>query len=372
MKYNYLAEQSRAEQSRAEQSRAEQSRSILIDFIRGIAIVLVVLGHNIQYGSGNDFFSTNAYFGNWLFKLIYCFHMPLFALISGYLFFESINKNINIIFKKKFISLLVPLFCWKTIEYTTKGIIQMIMEDFDVLLFIKKYISSTLHSFWFLWAIFWCSLIVIIVEKKLKGISWVYLFLLIFMLFAPSKLNSHLYIYIYPYFILGFLFNKHNYLEIYRNKIGKDIYIFFLSFLIFFMLFKLYDYDSYIYTTKVCLISKKSILSQLSIDIYRWTIGFFGSIVIILICENICNKRNKKIIEKIINIVKELGQISIGIYILSSYAFEYLIPKLTSYFTPNILIWIVETVISILIYYFVIKTIKKSHIISKLLLGRKY
>ena len=52
----------RAEQSRAEQSRAE--RISWLDTLKGIAIVLVVIGH----------IYTNQSIFNWL----YSFHLPLF------------------------------------------------------------------------------------------------------------------------------------------------------------------------------------------------------------------------------------------------------------------------------------------------------
>ena len=52
----------RAEQSRAEQSRAEQSREAWIDVLKGIGILIVILGH------------TNPP----IYKYIYAFHMPLF------------------------------------------------------------------------------------------------------------------------------------------------------------------------------------------------------------------------------------------------------------------------------------------------------
>ena len=58
------AEQSRAEQSRAEQSRAEQSRADWIDVLKGIGIILVVIGH----------VNTKGFLVQWL----YTFHMPLF------------------------------------------------------------------------------------------------------------------------------------------------------------------------------------------------------------------------------------------------------------------------------------------------------
>ena len=46
-----------------------------IDQLKGIAILLVVLGHVIGYNNCEDSF---------LWRFIYSFHMPLFMFISGY------------------------------------------------------------------------------------------------------------------------------------------------------------------------------------------------------------------------------------------------------------------------------------------------
>lgn len=48
-----------------------------IDFCRGIAILLVVIGHLIQF---NGIVTSNP-----VFEFIYSFHMPLFFAISGYI-----------------------------------------------------------------------------------------------------------------------------------------------------------------------------------------------------------------------------------------------------------------------------------------------
>ncbi|MCD7789967.1 MAG: hypothetical protein LUH55_05340 [Bacteroides thetaiotaomicron] len=71
---------SRAEQSRAEQSRAEQSRVLWLDSIKGILIFLTVVGHIIGGSPSQqvNIFGIAHY-------LIYCVHMPMFMLISGYL-----------------------------------------------------------------------------------------------------------------------------------------------------------------------------------------------------------------------------------------------------------------------------------------------
>ena len=64
------------------------NRLIFWDILKGIAILLVVVGHQIQYTCNND-----AYIDNALFKFIYGMHMSLFMLISGYFFYFSIQRH---------------------------------------------------------------------------------------------------------------------------------------------------------------------------------------------------------------------------------------------------------------------------------------
>jgi len=74
----------------------KQARNDFIDFLKGLSIFFVLWGHCIQYLTLGqwDFFEDKA------FIFIYSFHMPLFIMISGYLFYESCNKkNISNIIK---------------------------------------------------------------------------------------------------------------------------------------------------------------------------------------------------------------------------------------------------------------------------------
>lgn len=64
-----------------------------IDIFKGILIIFVVVGHG-YYQKLND--------------IIFWFHMPLFFLISGYLFKTPERKNIKIWCKKQIKSLLIP------------------------------------------------------------------------------------------------------------------------------------------------------------------------------------------------------------------------------------------------------------------------
>ena len=54
-----------------------------VDMARGVAIILVVLGHIISNGRSSDILATDVW--KVTYNLIYSFHMPLFFFISGYL-----------------------------------------------------------------------------------------------------------------------------------------------------------------------------------------------------------------------------------------------------------------------------------------------
>lgn len=61
------------------------NRSIEIDAMKGIAIISVMLGHFIASHYGME---------NFLFRLIYSFHMPLFFILSGYFFKVRSSREI--------------------------------------------------------------------------------------------------------------------------------------------------------------------------------------------------------------------------------------------------------------------------------------
>lgn len=87
-----------------------KTRLDYVDYMRGIAILLVVIGHLIQT---NDIY----YAHNHVFEFIYSFHMPLFFAISGYIIAKTSNvttiKELGIFFIKKFVALCLPLFTWE-------------------------------------------------------------------------------------------------------------------------------------------------------------------------------------------------------------------------------------------------------------------
>lgn len=57
------------------------------DVVKGLLIILMVLGHALQFAAGGNFWGDPLWMG------IYLFHMPLFALVSGCFVFQSIRRH---------------------------------------------------------------------------------------------------------------------------------------------------------------------------------------------------------------------------------------------------------------------------------------
>ena len=63
-----------------------------IDTAKGIAIVLVVIGHVVQSYHNVNLYEDSVLF-NFSSRFVYSFHMPLFMCISSYLLQKSVAKN---------------------------------------------------------------------------------------------------------------------------------------------------------------------------------------------------------------------------------------------------------------------------------------
>lgn len=82
-----------------EKMKLENKRNNFMDFLKGIGIFLVILGHH----------------ENWITGWIYSFHMPLFFMLAG-VFHKNEEKYFNF-FRKKVKSLLLPYFFFAIILF---------------------------------------------------------------------------------------------------------------------------------------------------------------------------------------------------------------------------------------------------------------
>ena len=349
-----------------QQSRAEQNRNQLIDIIKGVAILLVVVGHNIQYGSDSSLRITGDFFEYPLFKFIYSFHMPLFALVSGYLCHIRNNEGVLGFLIRKIKAFFVPVLSWVCIEFLIKTIIGLQVID-SLKLFVTSFVSQLVYSYWFLWAMLLSSIAIWIFEKYFNCNIWIMIGMIIFSMFIPNKLNSNLYIYIFPYFLLGYIWQK-------RLK-GKELSskqintILFVVSLVFCFLLMSYSYNSYIYTTQIYLFGTLGWKNQIITNLFRWIIGLVGSIFVIVLCYRIENR----ICTCVKDFLTYLGKNSLGIYIVSNifnvylYKLSYRIIENT--YLPNEIIWCIETVLILILCLTICRVLKKSKILCTILLG---
>ncbi len=345
-------------------------RNLFLDLVKAAAIMLVVIGHNIQFGSGTNYLKERLFFDNIIFKYIYSFHMPLFMLISGYLFAYGINKEAKDIFINKFKSLIVPVLSWAIFPLAIYITTRLQENNLSIISTIKYYISYTIHSLWFLWAVFGCSIIVLMANKIFKDNILVYIFIFTVSFLIPDIYNLALYKFMFPYFIIGYFYNKYNLQEKLSQTYNSN-YFLCISGLIFFILLCFFKRDSYIYVSGHTLLGK-DILNQLNIDFYRYIIGLIGSIFTLSLFIKIYSISTKKIILKENNFILTIGKSTMGIYIISNFINNNILNRVTSFIEhPNYLIVVIETILVILISILIIKFIQQYKILNKFLLGAK-
>jgi len=360
------------EESDIMNKKASSGRNNFLDLIKGIAIVLVVFGHSIQVGNGGEWFKNNLYYENVLFKVIYSFHMPVFMMISGYLFYYTMqNHSDKEILLSRITRLLIPIFIWNglflifhfIVHFIHHDIIHHDLVEINLTVGLTNYLCSSFQTTWFLWAILWCSLIVLISNRLFKDCIFIYILVFILTFVVTDSFNLSLYKYMYPFFIIGYFFckKKGDVCKILQRV--NVIYLLLVVALIYLLLMPFYNYSSYIYTGGYTIIGRNA-ETQIAIDIYRLMVGLFGGVFIILIISQLF----KFDIFSKVNIITKLGIDSLGIYIVSGYLFIF-VQKLTVSLSINYIISLLETMVVLAVSYLIVYFLKKSKIANILLLG---
>ncbi|MBQ8634118.1 MAG: acyltransferase family protein [Lachnospiraceae bacterium] len=337
-------------------------RDAYFDFIKGILILLVLLGHAIQYGSGMQYLEEGIYWENIIMKGIYSFHMPLFILISGYFLYFSFSKHgIVKTSISRWKKLLLPITTWVPIVI----LFSVVFDNGAVS--IKGVIRTFLSNFWFLWAVLFCSTLLAIGESLSR--KWkiaFYIIIQILFLIVPDILWAHAYKFVFPFFLTGYYFAKKDML---KKLVNKRVTI--ISTVVWLVLLCFYSKESYIYTTGYTLFKKADGFiwyRQLGINIYRMLVGLTGCIAWLSTLKLVWNKSEKRGgISQICTVW--IGKHSIAIYILSTYSFTYLLPAICKNMKPNLVLWLVETSAMAIVCSGFTYLINKCKILSKCLIG---
>ena len=255
-----------------------------VDNVRGFAIYIMVLGHCIQYASHDGY----NYAENSLFQLIYSFHMPLFMLISGYLFWYSLSKysfGKGLLAKLK--GIMIPCMAWGLVTY----LLDVVLCGWNPVS-IFGYIYYTVYSNWFLWAVFYCSLVGLCSKYSFKGKLIGYVIILVCNYFIPAVANTGGAKRLMPFFILGLILNQYKVLEKLQQKRLKLI--------IFLILCVAY------------------IATMLFVPNVELMTGTAGSLLVCFVFWIISNKYK-------ITWLGNIGQVSIGIYLFTGIVFYFVI-----------------------------------------------
>lgn len=303
----------------------------VINTTRGVAIVLMLWGHVIQYSSINQF----DFFENPAFKFIYSFHMPLFMLISGYLFYQTCQRyDLEDILRRKTRSIFHPIVTCTIMNYFLSTVLHELIYSGTLTSALNGQWISDLKPLWFLWSVLAASYVVAFADKirRHRVISvMIILFGYEIMRFFP---NDYLNQFMYPYFVIGYFLSKyeHRLKQNVKNFIGGT------SFIAWVIMLLNYRKEHYIYITKIGG-SLYSTSEYLKIDMFRWLIGLFGSIGVIWIfsllwlffsryhSESGAKYKMTMIIqERIANI----GIISLQIYALSVSLLSFWLPQIAA------------------------------------------
>lgn len=186
-------------------------RLLWADSLKGILIMLVVLGHAIQE------VLREACFDNHVWNIIYSFHMPAFMAVSGYLNYrtgDSSEKRSSII-SRRFQQLLIPFFIWALIRV-------LVNPPYTIHLFANIILYPD-GSFWFLWVLFFISVIFIFggwlseitrIKQEYVNVASVFILAGIMVLVNIRVLGFQFIAYYYLFYSFGYYLHKYSNLVI--------------------------------------------------------------------------------------------------------------------------------------------------------------
>ena len=342
------------------------NRDLTLDLTKGILITLVVLGHCIQYSLGEEWLTSSQFFENIVFKIIYSFHMPLFMMISGYLFCNSNKRNFKQLMTSKLKAIGIPMLSFILLLNTY--IYVLLLVDGYIWGICKHFITTIFRgmTMWFLFSLLLNMTLIAVLTRLVKNMILQYLGMIILFVvsfFIPDSIVLSVHKFMFPFFCMGYVIKQHD-VNIYACSYSKLK----LSILTTLSVLAIcwFDIDTYIYTSGFCV--NGNITNQLFIDCKRMIIAIVVSYTVIQYVQMVVSYDNR-----IIKSILKLGQISLFIYGFNMFfnaSYSKVLSLLSLNFDFNYAIPIVVTICFILISYYMYKLLEKSNITRIAFLGK--
>lgn len=317
-------------------------RNRWLDIVKGLTIFLMILGHCIQNGNGVAYISSQAFWSDKVTIFIYSFHMPLFMLISGYFLHYSLKKR--------------PLV--KALLNKINHLLYPIIINLNDLAF------KIFDGYWFLWAVLIFSILVTLVHFLLKDNLVIYIVIFFLLFFIPNfifNLQTFRIDFMYPFFIIGYLFPK------WEFKLTRPLLIWFLVCAIFAIQLYLFDEKDYIYASGLNILHSKlglSVLEQIKINLFRISIGISGSLFFLISVYYAYHHFFK--LERLWKIFSYIGVNSLLIYCLQEILITFLIRSYAKDFELSYFNNLLQTFFTLFCCFIIIEILKRNELLRKL------
>ncbi len=319
-----------------------------IDQIKALLVMLVIIGHAIQYNYIN-------FDQNYLFKFIYMFHMPLFAFISGYL--QNVNSLDKVVKYGKI--LLIPFVTWGLILNYNQS-----ENILDIVIFLLK---ESDNSLWYLLVIYQCMIIEYIIKDinknlllYLSGVIFSYLIILFTHFFIKfDYFGIKQLIFIYPFYFIG----RISFLYLKRIKwfIEKYLHLLVINsimlIIIFIFIWERQYHDYYGYTR---LLDEKFKLFEFYLMKMIAPVPFIILTIIFLLFV-----KTKKY-----TLVKQISNETLSFYALQFVIINFYVKYFSNYLENFMLNIIYCTIFTFFTVSLLIVLLNKNSILKKLLCGR--
>lgn len=206
-----------------------QARVIWIDNVKIIACILVALGHLAMGFVGAGLIEEGLGYKIFV-ETIYCFHVPLFFICSGFLYQqftkEQTTKNYAKGILKKLISLGIPYFVFSTATYFLKTLFSSQVNYALEEGLAKTLFLNPLSPYWFLYSLFFMFLLSPILKNKADAIIRALIGVVLYAMssfsllgFVPEAVFNPVdnFCKNYIWFIFGMIISRFNFNALYKK-----------------------------------------------------------------------------------------------------------------------------------------------------------
>ena len=318
-------------------------RQLWADNLKGILILLVILGHSIQYRIGESCFD------NMLWNIIYSFHMPCFFALSG-LFARKVWGGYLSYIWRRVRQLLIPMILWQFIYNCSSGFSVDIWDLFSYL---------DCGTYWFLWTLFFVFLIWIASSflSKIAKVPFIltnlFFIATLFCIMVVLNYREHGFQYIafyYPFYVIGY------YIPRLLNR-NLSVYLL-LSVAALWFIGSLYWN---MHTVPTFLSFLTSVPSSLVNVTYRYLIGFLAILSFLGLTKRYFNKTSK---------IGRIGELTLGIYTIHLVLLKISTPYINALSISNDIAILSSFVCVSIITVILVMLINKYDFLSISLLGK--